>query len=320
MAGSRKTIWLAAGVLLPGTIGLGFWQWYPRAEEKTDMLPAPVELPALAGMIRLPGGSFFMGSPAGSEIYATESDSQPLHRVRLQPFWLDARPVTNRQFERFVAQTRYETEAEQRGTSLIFDRDLAMWREVVGASWQHPEGPNSSLVGKEHYPVVHVSWQDAVTYASWANKRLPTEAEFEYAARGGLADCDYPWGRKQQSNQRYLANGWQGHFPEQDLGADGHQGPSPVGTFPPNRFGLYDMAGNVWNWCFDWYSPDYYAASLPDRPRGPTQGSERVRRGGSWLSTVNYGGDLRVDYRDHAAPSQTTNHTGFRCARDVETP
>lgn len=320
MAGGRKTIWLTALLLLPGSIGLGVWQWYPTGEDAPDPLPQPIELPKSEGMIRLPGGSFSMGSPRGNEPLANRSDSQPLHLVRLPPFWIDARPVTNRQFEQFVASSDYETEAEQRGASLVFDRKLSTWREVVGANWRHPEGPDSSLVGKEHFPVVHVSWQDAVTYAAWANKRLPTEAEFEYAARGGLADCQYPWGRELQFDQRYLANGWQGHFPDEDQGSDGYQGPSPVGKFPPNRFGLYDMAGNVWNWCYDWYAADYYAASLADRPRGPQEGEHRVRRGGSWLSAENYGGSLQLDYRDHAPPGESTNHTGFRCARSVDAP
>ena len=320
MAGGRKTIWLAALLLLPGSIGLGVWQWYPSANDPRDPLPQPIELPKSAGMILLPGGSFSMGSPRSADSLAQLNDAQPMHLVRLEPFWLDARAVTNRQFEQFVAKTDYQTEAELRGTSLVFDRQLATWREVVGANWRHPDGPESSLVGKEHFPVVQVSWRDAVTYAAWANKRLPTEAEFEYAARGGLADCQYPWGRALRLDERHLANGWQGHFPDEDQGSDGYRGPSPVGKFPPNRFGLYDMAGNVWNWCFDRYAADYYAASLADDPRGPTDGEQRVRRGGSWLSAENYGGSLRLDYRDHAPPSESTNHTGFRCARSVDAP
>ncbi len=320
MARPKRRILLAVLVLLPSSIALGVWQRSPSVDQPLTQLPTPIPLESLDGMMLLPSGSFVMGSSLGSDINA-----QPLHRVRLEAFWLDAAPVTNRQFEHFIVQTAYETEAERKGSSLIFDRKLSQWREVVGVDWRHPDRPDGSLVGKENYPVVHITWQDAATYAAWAGKRLPTEAEFEYAARGGLNDCTYPWGRERildsrHPNQGHLANAWQGRYPEQDLGHDGYLGTSPVGKFPPNRFDLHDMAGNVWCWCADWYAADYYGASLADDPHGPTDGSERVRRGGSWLSAENYGGALRVDFRDHAPPGESTNHTGFRCARDEKTP
>ncbi len=306
---------LIALVLLPASIALGVKHWAPSPEEDITPLPIPLELESVGGMVRLPSGSFDMGDPRSSH-----ANAKPLHRVRLQAFWLDVAPVTNRQFQHFVEQTQYETEAERRGSSLVFDRKLGEWHERVGVFWQHPDAPNSSLVGRENHPVVHVSWQDAATYADWAKKRLPTEAEWEYAARGGLSDGQYPWGRQFALGDQPLANGWQGHFPQQDLSQDGFHGTSPVGAFPPNRFGLVDMAGNVWNWCADWYAVDYYGTSLADNPRGPTVGNERVRRGGSWLSATHYGGALRVDYRDHAPPGESTNHTGFRCARNEKTP
>lgn len=311
MAGRQRYFLLAALVLVPGSLAMGLHRWSP-SEERPPQLPAPISLTKSAGMIRLPGGSFVMGSPRDEDI-----DARPQHTVRLDPFWLDVAPVTNHQFQQFVDETDHETAAERNGRSLVFDRKLAEWREVVGVSWRHPEGPESSLIGKEDYPVVHVTWQDAVAYAVWAGKRLPTEAEFEYAARGGLSDAAYPWGRQPTLGDGYLANGWQGHFPDGDSGQDGYRGLAPVGQFPPNRFGLRDMAGNVWQWCADWYSDDYYGGSLVDNPRGPTDGVRRVRRGGSWLSAVNYAGNLRVDYRDHAPPVESTNHTGFRCAKDV---
>ncbi|MEM8946775.1 MAG: formylglycine-generating enzyme family protein [Planctomycetota bacterium] len=319
MAGSRKRIWLATLLLLPGSLLLGVGQWFRPQQTVEVRTPTPIELPTSEGMIRLPGGVFLMGTPLSSDDSLGQRDSQPLHQVRLDPFWLDARSVTNHQFETFVQQTGYETEAERRGSSLIFDRKLKSWREVVGVNWRRPEGPDSSLVGKRDYPVVHVTWRDAATYADWANKRLPTEAEFEFAARGGLSDCRYPWGRQLRLDQQYLANSWQGHFPDEDNGVDGFRGIAPVAQFPPNRFGLYDMAGNVWHWCFDWYSPTTYGASLGERPQGPNTGERRVRRGGSWLSAANYAGNLRVDFRDHASPNESTNHTSFRCARSVIT-
>jgi formylglycine-generating enzyme required for sulfatase activity len=240
--------------------------------------------------------------------------------VRLAPFWIDQTPVTNAQFDRFVQQTHYETTAERRGHSLVFDRQQSAWREVAGVSWQHPENPNSSLAGKEQYPVVHVSWHDAVAYAAWADKRLPSEAEYEYAARGGLLDCDYPWGRERAPGAVQLANSWQGPFPEEDLGLDGFRATSPVQQFPPNRFGLYDMAGNVCQWCADWYQADYYSASPAEQPAGPAEGEQRVRRGGSWLAPPLPPDPLRTGHRDHAPPGETTNHTGFRCARSILIP
>ena len=318
MAGGRKKILLAAAiVLVPGSLLLGARDWLQSQPAEPAQPPKPIELSIEAGMVKLPGGPFWMGTANTSGISSEFDDAQPLHEVRLRPFWLDQRLVTNRDFEKFVQHTGYETQAQQRGSSLVFDRQLQAWREVVGVDWRHPDGPDSSIIGKWEYPVVHVTWQDAATYAAWANKRLPTEAEYEYAARGGLSDCQYPWGRSQRLSSEYLANGWQGHFPDSDYGSDGYQGASPVGQFPPNRFGLYDIVGNVCCWCADWYAANAYASSLTDDPRGPTAGSERVRRGGSWLSAANYAGDLRLDYRDHAPPVESTNHTGFRCARDA---
>ena len=312
---SKRQILLIALILLAGSIALGMRRWSPTADRETPQPPTPISLESAEGMIRLPSGSFAMGSPYASDTQNNNVDTHPQHRVRLQAFWLDTTPVSNRQFEQFVEQTAYETEAERRGSSLIFDRNLSEWREVVGVNWRHPDDPDSSLVGKENHPVVHITWQDASTYAAWAGKRLPTEAEFEYAARGGLSDCMYPWGRELVLDEQPLANGWQGHFPQQDSGQDGYRGTSPAKQFPPNRFGLYDIAGNAWNWCSDWYDAEYYGASLVDNPLGPTSGTERVRRGGSWLSASNYGGGLRVASRDHAPPGESTNHTGFRCAR-----
>ncbi len=316
----RRQLWFTALVLLPGSLLLGSRFLQPVTEKTATEIPLPLELESSLGMIRLPGGVFTMGNPAMGSPAEGNRDAQPLHQVRLKPFWLDTAPVTNRQFQQFVEQTDYQTDAERRGSSLVFDRTAGSWGEIAGANWRHPETSDSSLVGREDHPVVHVTWRDAVAYAAWAEKRLPTEAEYEFAARGGLSDCIFPWGRERNPGGRHLANDWQGHFPQQDLGEDGYRGTSPTGKFPPNRFGLYDMAGNVWNWCADWYAADYYGASPSNDPSGPSDGNERVRRGGSWLSAPSYRGALRVAYRDHAPPGESTNHTGFRCARNVKSP
>ncbi len=304
----QRICWVAL-VLLPGPIVWGV-RHLDSAAAPTPAAP-PVAIPVVDGMARLPGGSFSLGSSD-----ATHLDQRPVHRIVLAGFWFDTHPVTNWQFAQFVESTHYETTAERRGHSLVFDRSTGSWREVAGASWRHPRDAQDSLVGKEEQPVVHVSWYDACAFAAWAGKRLPTEAEFEYAARGGLADCQYPWGRELTPEGPYMGNYWQGWFPQVDRGLDGFQGLSPVGVFPPNRWGLFDMASNVWCWCADWYAPDYYGQSLPNNPTGPTTGAERVRRGGSWLSSEHHDGSLLVAHRDHAPPDQTTNHTGFRCARD----
>lgn len=259
-------------------------------------------------MVQLPAGSFAMGSHNSGEM-----DQEPVHDVALRSFWLDVHPVTNAQFSKFVESTNYETTAEELGYSQVFMRRNKQWQKVTGANWRRPEGPDDTLVGKENHPVVQVSWFDAAAYAAWAGKRLPTEAEMEYAARAGLNDRDYPWDDQTPAAQR--ANGWQGWFPDENHKLDGFSGVAPVSSFPPNRWGLYDTAGNVWCWCADWYSPEYYgAASLRD-PVGPKTGSERVRRGGSWQSSDNHEGGLRLAQRGHAPPEQSTNHTGFRCAR-----
>lgn len=308
MSRARLRIWWAAVVLLPGPLLWGVRQLEPPPAGKAAAPPA--QIPIENGMARLPGGSFAMGS-----LEAAPDDQRPVHRVVLAPFALGVHPTTNRQFAEFVAATKYRTTAEMRGSSLVFDPALGDWQEVTGACWQHPRGPNDSLVGKEAYPVVHVSWFDAVAYAAWADKRLPTEAEFEYAARAGLADCKYPWGRELAPGNRLLANFWQGNDSQQDSGLDGHAGLAPVGAYPPNRWGLADMVGNVWCWCADWYAPDAYGQSLPRNPTGPTSGVERVRRGGCWLSPAPFNSELEVSHRDHAPPEQTSNHTGFRCAR-----
>lgn len=286
---------------------------WPRASEEPKAKPQASR--ATPGqLIDLSGGTFSMGAPR-----PYPADQQPVHRVVIEPFQLEATLVTNAQFAEFVAATDYETTAERRGTSRLFIPEKRVWREVPGATWRTPKGAGSSIAGRDKYPVVHVSWYDASAYAAWAGRRLPTEAEFEYAARDGRVDCPYPWGRElapedPNTGTTYLANGWQGWFPQDDAAEDSYHGLSPVDAFPPTRWGLYDMAGNVWCWCQDSYDPNSYG-KVAAGPHLTKTSEHRVRRGGSWLSAANYGDGLVVSYRDHAPPDETTNHTGFRCAR-----
>jgi sulfatase modifying factor 1 len=273
---------------------------------------ANAEPQKIDGMIRLDGGEFLMGTPRPSP-----DDQRPVHWVKVSPFWIDATHVTNDQFAEFVADTSYRTTAEVRGWSLTFNREEGSWDETPGVNWQHPTGKESSLAGKENYPVVHVSWHDAVTYAAWAKKRLPTEAEYEFAARGGLSDAPYAWGRELKPGNQLSANYWQGKFPLINLQQDGYLEVSPTKKFPANRYGLYDMAGNVCTWCGDWYAADAYGRHLKANPVGPDSGSERVLRGGSWHSTAEKGAGLHAGDRDHAKPDETSSRIGFRCIRDV---
>ena len=266
----------------------------------------------VAGMRKVPAGEFRMGSD-----HSGRWDERPAHSVRLRQFWMDEHEVTNRQFTEFVEQTSYVTTAEQIGKAKVFIPSRKSWQIVAGADWRHPEGPASSLSGREMQPAVQVSWHDAQAFARWAGKRLPTEAEWEYAARGGLYDADYTWGREEVPKGHYQANYWQGWFPDTDRGVDGFSGLAPVGSFAPNQRGLYDMAGNVWEWCSDWYSDTAYEASPSDQPQGPATGVERVLRGGSWLCAENYSPGIQVSARHHAPPMMCSNHIGFRCVRET---
>src|SRR6516225_1306650 len=253
------------------------------------------------GMVWIPGGEFSMGAALGGEgshaMPMPSNDSQPVHRVYVDGFWMDATAVTNAQFEKFVKATGYVTIAERKPTkeefptapeenlvagAVVFaptDHEVALdnhyqwWSYVKGANWRHPLGPESDIKGKDNYPVVHIAWDDAVAYANWAGKRLPTEAEWEFAARGGLEDKRYPWGDEFRPDGKYMANTYQGQFPVRDSGDDGFIGPSPVGSFPANGYGLYDMGGNVWQWCSDLYREDAHDQSakqgLCENPTGP---------------------------------------------------
>ncbi len=314
--------------------------------------PAPG--PAPLGMVWIPGGEFSMGAQDPPEMnmvgMQATTDSRPIHRVYVDGFFMDKTDVTNAQFAAFVKATGYVTIAEKTpsaadfpgappenlvaggvvfsppGHQVMLNDHYQWWSYVKGANWRHPSGPESSIKGKENYPVVQVAYADAVAYANWAHKRLPTEAEWEFAARGGLAGKPFVWGEKFKPDGKYMANTFQGHFPDHDAGSDGFIGPSPVAHFAPNGYGLYDMAGDVWQWTSDWYRPDYYAelAQLggvarnpqgPEQPYDPAEPTEKkkVHRGGSYLCTDQYCSRYMVGTRGKGEVTTGTNHLGFRC-------
>jgi formylglycine-generating enzyme required for sulfatase activity len=279
-------------------------------------------------MVLLPGGEFLMGSddPAG---YPTDGEG-PVRTVAVRPFLIDPYAVTNERFAAFAGATGYITDAQRYGWSFVFagllpddfteTRGVASapwWRQVEGADWRHPEGPQSGLSGRDDHPVVHISWADAMAYCAWAGVRLPTEAEWEYAARGGLEGNRYPWGDELTPGGEYLCNIWQGKFPHRNTCEDGFYGTAPVGTFPPNGYGLYEMTGNAWEWCGDWFSPTYYRDGTRDDRHGPEEGTHRVIRGGSYLCHESYCFRYRVAARSASTPDSSTGNMGFRVARDA---
>jgi sulfatase modifying factor 1 len=285
-----------------------------------------------AEMRLLPGGRFLMGNDRD---YGFSGDGEgPVHEVALAPFWLDVTTVTNEAFNTFVNATGYHTEAERFGWSFVFFGHLApkelarnppqkvlgseWWCRIDGADWRHPEGPGSNIKQRWKHPVVQVSWADATAYAAWAGKRLPTEAEWEYAARGGLPPRNrFPWGDELEPEGKHRMNVWQGRFPLENTLADGHFGPAPARSFRANAHGLYNMTGNVWEWCWDWFDETYYARSPLADPTGPAEGERRVMRGGSYLCHASYCNRYRVDARSSNTPDSATTNLGFRCARDV---
>ncbi len=283
------------------------------------------------GMRLIPEGEFLMGTD-GNYGFAPDGEG-PAHRVVLRPFYIDATCVTNEQFNAFVNATRYKTESERYGWSFVFFGHLSpaqkatsvratvlgseWWNRVEGATWRHPEGPGSNIKQRWDHPVIHVSWNDAVAYATWAGKRLPTEAEWERAARGGLLQNRFPWGDELEPGGRHMMNVWQGTFPTGNTKADGHYGPAPARSYKPNGFGLYQVTGNVWEWCADWFEAGYYRRSPVENPAGPEKGERRVMRGGSYLCHASYCNRYRTDARSSNTPDSATTNLGFRCVRDV---
>ncbi|WP_344135549.1 formylglycine-generating enzyme family protein [Saccharopolyspora halophila] len=277
-------------------------------------------------MVLLGGGEFLMGTE-DAQAYAEDGEG-PVRAVRLDPFWISRSAVSNREFADFVSATGYRTEAERWGWSFVFagllpddfppTRGVAAtpwWRQVEGADWQHPEGSHSDLFDRQDHPVVHVSWADAQAYCAWAGLRLPTEAEWEYAARGGLSGCAFPWGDELQPGGEHLMNVWQGAFPQRNDCADGWLGTCSVTEFPPNGFGLHNTTGNVWEWCADWFHPTFHTRDRRTNPRGPRRGTHRTARGGSYLCHESYCRRYRVSARQGLTPDTTTGNAGFRCAR-----
>jgi formylglycine-generating enzyme len=312
---------------------------------------------SIEGMVLIPAGSFEMG---GDNEQAS-ADEYPKHTVAVDSFYMDVTEVTNAQFQKFVDATGYVTTAEQKpdweqlkqsvppGTSkppdsllvaasLVFKQTkgpvnlnnvMQWWSWVPGANWKHPEGDGSTIKGKENYPVVHVSWFDAMAYCQWAGKRLPTEAEWEYAARGGLINHIYPWGNEHVNTGVPKTNSWEGKFPYINEQKDGYTKYAPVKSYNCNRYGLFDMAGNVWEWCSDWYDYDYYKSlqdKITDNPKGPFKSFDpdepyapkRSLRGGSYLCNDSYCSGYRVARRMKSSPDTGLEHTGFRCVRDVK--
>ncbi|MED4600256.1 formylglycine-generating enzyme family protein [Paenibacillus validus] len=281
------------------------------------------------GMIYLPGGEFLMGT-ADQEGFAQDGEG-PVRSVRLDPFYIDPYTVSNAEFKAFVDATGYRTEAEIFGWSFVFHlfvsaetaqgvtqtvRQTPWWWAVNGACWKHPEGPDSHIDDRMDHPVIHVSWHDAYAYCQWAGKRLPSEAEWEYAARGGLVQKRYPWGDVLKPDGEHRCNIWQGKFPEKNNCSDGYAGTAPVHAYKPNDYGLYNVSGNVWEWCSDWFSANHPAAPLIN-PQGPPTGQEKVLRGGSYLCHKSYCNRYRVAARSKNTPDSSTGNIGFRCAADV---
>lgn len=313
--------------------------------------------PSSSEMVLIPAGKFEMG---GDNDQASP-DEYPKHTVGIDSFYMDVTEVTNAQFQKFVEATGYITTAERKpdwnelkktlppGTpkpdesllvpaSLVFKpangpvdlQDYSQWWSwVEGANWKHPEGPGSNLKGKENYPVVHVSWYDAMAYCKWARKRLPTEAEWEYAARGGMLNNIYPWGNEHIHKGQPKANSWEGNFPYSNEQKDGSYKLAPVKNYICNQYGLFDMAGNVWEWCSDWYDHNYYHSldkKMTSNPKGPTKSydpaepfaAKKTLRGGSFMCNDSYCSGYRVARRMKSSPDTGLEHTGFRCVREVK--
>lgn len=283
-----------------------------------------------ADMILLDENTFLMGTDT-TQGFPADGEG-PIRKVLVDAFYIDKYPVTNEAFAEFARASGYKTDAGRFGWSFVFQghippeqysqrvEDTALvapwWCKVQGADWRHPEGPDSNIDSRLHYPVVHVSWNDARAYAQWAGKRLPTEAEWEYAARGGLEQKLYPWGDELTPNGEHLCNVWQGTFPTEDTAEDGYSSTAPVDSYRPNGYGLYTITGNAWEWCFDWFHPSFHLLATQANPAGPSRGNSKVIKGGSYLCHKSYCNRYRVAARTSNTPDSSTTNMSFRCVRD----
>jgi formylglycine-generating enzyme len=285
--------------------------------------PEPTPFLTFAELV---GGPFTMGTD-GAYGYPADGEG-PAHEVRLSPLAITTTTVTNDQFAAFITATGHVTEAERYGWSFVFAPLLPVgfpdtqavaaapwWRKVDGSDWAHPEGPQSTLDGRGDHPVVHVSWDDAQAFCAWSGTRLPTEAEWEYAARGGLVQRRFPWGEDLRPDGEHRMNVFRGKFPDAAAADEDYSGTVAVGTFPPNGYGLHEVTGNVWEWTGDWFDPGYYRVSPRDDPHGPEHGQARVMRGGSYLCHASYCNRYRVDSRSANSPDSSTGNLGFRVVR-----
>jgi formylglycine-generating enzyme required for sulfatase activity len=346
MAGSGNNSSLSAWLRLLACgsfVTLGVLSWVYFSQFHPHIAAAGPPGPAPEGMVWIPGGAFWMGCEHPAMI-----DARPIHPVIVDGFWMDRTEVTNEQFAQFVEATGYKTVAELPPDrekyprvpaeklvpfSIVFEPPRqpvplsdpqAWWTPRPGACWKHPEGPGSSIAGRENHPVVHVCYEDALAYATWAGKQLPTEAQWEFAARGGLDRKPYVWGDELKPGGQWMANIWQGNFPHENTEEDGFARTAPVGSYPPNGFGLYDMAGNVWEWCADWYRPDAYSDKLERNPTGPPSSYDpnepgqpkRVQRGGSFLCSDLYCVRYIPGARGKGAVDSGQSHVGFRCVKN----
>lgn len=298
-----------------------------KSEKQTDAIEQSLQIKYKEKMVYLPGGEFMMGTD-DNEGFPADGEG-PIRKVAVAPYYIDTYSVTNEEFNTFIKDTGYVTESETFGWSFVFNKLIpenllkkakklpktSWWYAVEEAYWYQPEGPASNLEGRMEHPVIHVSWNDALAFCKWAGKRLPTEAEWEYAARGGLEQKLYPWGNELTPNGEHFCNIWQGDFPRENTLEDGYLSTAPAKSFPANGYGMYNVAGNVWEWCADWFTRTPDLSQLVN-PVGPATGQTKVMRGGSYLCHKSYCNRYRVAARSSNTIDSATGNLGFRCVTD----